>query len=660
MNQDPFAKNRAEELGNDVWEQFVIPLFFDSLDLVGVSKPRVIEGGRGCGKTMLLRYLSYRSTFSPQRAGIPDSALGHIGLYWRADTHFASAMRKRGVDEETWADVFSHAVALSLSLELIDSLWAIARSSVSRVTESDLLSLNLSALSAFGDAIPGQIGDLYEYLRMAQWRLESWVSNVRRNPVPLLLPGAAFLRAAITIVREQIPALAAAGFQVYVDEYENLLAYQKRIVNSWLKHSQSPLIFHVAVKRHGFDIRETSGPELLNDIHDFRFIDLEALYLEAGFEVFAAEILFHRLAQGGELDLPLEVSVLRNPDRLDERRAPEYQQRVTSAARAILPGLTQRQLAEQVFVDKAIREKLRERVAKALNRRASTLSVDLFIRPDFPEASIITPPLLHRSRLEPEEVARELDRLAAGEPNRFTGKTDWIHNNFIGALLQLYDPRSRACPFYAGFETFIYLSHGNLRHFLELCHESRHQEWGEPLPSMTPITPVQQAEAARDASVTFLSEIRSFGDQGGQLYTFVVRLGTLFQLAHRHPRLSESEPTHFSINRGRVPLTPADDQFLKEAATWSVLFIEESTKTKSDELVEEADYVLNPIYAPYFYISYRKKRKLTLSTDTLVTLMRGSADDVRALMRQFKRRWAIDEVDSAPTLFSMLDADEGA
>src|SRR5689334_23065846 len=107
MNGDPtiqraFVKNRAEELGHDVWKHYALPPFFDRLDLADAKKPRLIIGGRGCGKTMLLRYLSHQSAFSPDRTVIPDSALSHIGLYWRADTQFASAMGGRGFDEDTW------------------------------------------------------------------------------------------------------------------------------------------------------------------------------------------------------------------------------------------------------------------------------------------------------------------------------------------------------------------------------------------------------------------------------------------------------------------------------------------------------------------------------------------------------------------------------
>src|SRR4030042_5016462 len=133
--------------------------------------------------------------------------------------------------------------------------------------------------------------------------------------------------------------------------------------------------------------------------------------------------------------------------------------------------------------------------------------------------------------------------LSEDKPNKFTGETGWIHNNFIGCLLQLYAPYDRACPFYAGFKTFCKLSKGNIRHFLELCHKSIYRSVDNLGNVSFPVKSVEQAEAARNASAAFLGEIRSFGRRGNQLHTFVLRLGSLFGLAHRRPSQSESEQT---------------------------------------------------------------------------------------------------------------------
>ena len=82
---------------------------------------------------------------------------------------------------------------------------------------------------------------------------------------------------------------------------------------------------------------------------------------------------------------------------------------------------------------------------------------------------------------------------------------------------------------------------------------------------------------------------------------------------------SEPEITHFAVGQGQE-LSDADHSFLEEAVKWSVLFEEKQTKQKQEYDPEGLDYVLNPIYAPYFHISYRKRRCLTLRSDDLATL----------------------------------------
>jgi hypothetical protein len=56
MMQNAFIRNRAEEFDHDVWSNYVLPLYFPQLGLHEARKSQVLQGGRGCGKTALLRY----------------------------------------------------------------------------------------------------------------------------------------------------------------------------------------------------------------------------------------------------------------------------------------------------------------------------------------------------------------------------------------------------------------------------------------------------------------------------------------------------------------------------------------------------------------------------------------------------------------------------
>src|SRR3990172_1474611 len=307
--QDVFAKNRAEELGYDVWENFVIPPFFDRLSLGGTRKPKVIVGGRGCGKTMLLRYLSHDSMFSPRRPAISPDAKSHIGLYWRADTQFAQLMAGRGLEDDIWHGAFRHLSAVSLGKEVLRSLQSISSSTAGFATEDEITKADFSRLHSFDEDLPSTYRELLRSLEDRVDAFETWVNDVRNIPRPRFLPGEAFLARLVDVVHSEFAGLRDTEFFVYIDEYENLTTYQQRIINTWLKHSEPPLIFNLAMKRNGFKTRLTTGDESLSHIHDSREFDLEKYDLEWEFPVFAAEILLLNMVLAGYKDVDLGITM---------------------------------------------------------------------------------------------------------------------------------------------------------------------------------------------------------------------------------------------------------------------------------------------------------------------------------------------------------------
>jgi hypothetical protein len=228
----------------------------------------------------------------------------------------------------------------------------------------------------------------------------------------------------------------------------------------------------------------------------------------------------------------------------------------------------------------------------------------------------------------------------------------------VGCLLRLYAPYNRTCPFYAGFDTFTELARGNLRHFLELCHKSLRKVPIAASCGQLNVAVAEQAEAARESSSAFLGEVRSFGPFGNRLHSFVLTLGSLFALAHRRPAQSEPEVSHFGIASGHENLSDEDQNFLSEALRWSVLDEEAETKTKDPSQSPSSDWILNPIYSPYFHITYRKKRKLNLGSGDLIVLIRGTYDERRDLLKKYMREWSLDTDEIEPGLFSHLEESE--
>ena len=653
-----FASNRAEEIGRDVWREFVILPSYGALGIGHTQKPRVVIGGRGCGKTMLLRYLSHESAFSIHRSDYPSDALRHIGLYWKADTHFASMLNSRGKEADIWKSSFDHLTALVLGIEVLRSVTSIAQSKLQLFKPDRLSSLTFDRLKSFVGEHNTTYNLLIEHLEDRLGEFESWANDVRSLPQPTFLPGSKFIERIIVCLQHQLPELKESIFHVYIDEYENLSLYQQTKINTWLKHSEPPLIFNLAMKRNGFKTRDTEGPEALLDIHDYRTIDLEEFGNHNNFAVFAAEILLSKLLLAGRSvsdidDMILET--LRDPNSITgKERRTAYQTTVLRAAESLFPSKTQSELAKEVIEDTYLLERLQARIGRALEKRGESASESSgWIMINAPEASVIVPALIWRRGLPLTQLGEELKQLVSGLDNRFTGLTNWIHNNFVGCYLQLYDGLVRPCPFYSGFHTFCHMARGNLRHLLELCHQALTRSANEES------VPAQlQAEAARQVAADFLSEVRSFGPQGNNLHAFLLRLGSVFSLSQQSLNQSEPEKTHFSIKGGVSSLSDGRKSFLSEAVKWSVIFEEKGTKKKAINEPDDIEYIMNPIYASYFHISYRKRRKLEMERTDMEVLIDGSYESVRMLLEHYQKRWMVDLKDAPLPLFAHFDEDE--
>ncbi|WP_421895137.1 hypothetical protein [Marinoscillum sp.] len=649
----PLAQNRTEELGYDLWKSFVLPPYFENLDILNSKKPKVIVGGRGCGKTMLLRYLSHSTKFSISRKSIDRSEILHIGLYWRVDTQFASLMNKRGLDDEVWQNAFEHLACLLISNEILKSLSSIAKSSFDGVSEISISQLRLDELRPFDHRIPSNILEFSKHIKKQIRHFQSWLNNIKKTQEPIFYPRS-FIDSLIDEIQSQIPELGSSSFYVYLDEYENLIGYQKRLVNTWVKHSEPPLIFNLAMKKNSFHERRTIGNEQISDIHDFRVYPIEEYLWEDDFEVFAAEILFLRFYYQGLKDVPIDPDFLKDVNKIGHRKEDKYKESIRSKANQIFPESTREKLVDEIFSESNLYERFEENLSKALGSKNSKRATEEFIDQDFKEASLINTCLIYRDKPGVELVLSEFQKLQAGNLNKYTGQTGWINNNFYGTYLMFFEPLNRPCKFYSGYSTFCSLSRGNIRYVLELCHKSlirgeisdSLEEKGDSLK----VDLDKQADAAKQVSKAFLEEVKTYGKLGNNLYMFVLRLGSIFHHAHKRLTQSEPEQNHFSLDN--IDLDEGDylKEFLNEAIKWSVLIEEKSTKEKAEAKTDFNEYILNPIYAPYFHISYRKKRKLTFSKNEFEILVTGSADNYDQLLKAYLKKWSLPE-NSTGSLF---------
>ena len=634
------AKTRAEEHDADVWGQFYIPPYFQKLELKSATRSVYIIGKRGCGKTMLLKYMDYHTAFSPKRVEIPNDELAHVGVYWRVDTQFCNSLKMRGIEEEQWKTIFDGYFAIVVSIEIIKAMRAIAKSAYAHFNEENFKVLHFGSASDFHPEFPTGAEELERYLEKSRRTFTTWVSNVSSMSQPLLPPGRSFVSALIEDLRS-MPALAELGIYVYVDEVENLVPYQRRVLNTYLKHSERPFIVSFTSKELSGE-SATTGPEAVNATHDFRLVALDDMLQDPERSVFFAEVYLANLdlAQG-RADSPA-IQRLLTPEGLADRHTQAYRDATLGAIRRLFPSKSTKDVAREAVNEPRIRKILEDRLTRALDKRKSPDKLHEFMAyGDVPDALVTLPALVNRSNLKLDDILAALAEYRAHGTGPFA--RTWIHNNLFGALLELYRPYQAICPLYSGFDTFCIMSGNNLRHFLILAYKAL--EVTELLDEDVQIFSVPiQAAAAFEASGKFIDEIRTFGEYGERLRIFVLRLGGVFRGLQALPAMSEPEQNQFTINSGARPLSSNEERVLYEARKYAILLEQLETKTKGKVGTDVVDYQLNPIFAPYFQISYRRKRKIELSVEDFNVLALGTESEYRALCsRVFKGEPASNE-----------------
>ncbi|CAB5515134.1 hypothetical protein LMG26857_04198 [Achromobacter anxifer] len=635
------ARTRAEELSADVWGEFFIPPYFDRLALTSATRSVYITGKRGCGKTMLLKYFDYHTAFSKRRTEIPPDAINHVGIYWRVDTQFCSSLRSRGIEDNEWSVVFESYFGLVIATELLHSIETIAESAFPGFTYEDLAALKLLSASDYLVEAPTGVRELAKFLESLRRRFTTWVSNVTTMSCPTLPPGREFIQSLIADLQTN-EALSTLAVFVYVDEVENLVPYQRHVLNSFLKHSQRPLVVSFTSKEHPSN-NDTTGAESISATHDYRLIDLDYLLTLSGAAMpFFAEVFLGNVDIAAGHPDSERLGIVRSPAQLAERQTQAYQKAVLAEMRQRFPHMTDKEIAVQALQQAPLRKSIHERISKALKDRKSALTVDDFLFEGAPaEAIVALPALLNRETLQPAKVLAELKGFAVHQKGQFN--TSWVHNNLFGALLELYRPFGRECPLYSGFETLCTMSNNNLRNFLILCYKTLEvaELRDEPDP---PYAVEIQCRAAYDASEQLIKEIRTFGRFGEPLRMFVLRLGNIFRAMQASLTMSEPEQNQFTINSGGRALDEEELAFIAEALRYGILVEQLETKSKSGVGQDIVDYQLNPIYSPYFQISYRRKRKIELSVEQFHILVLGNENEYKALARGLARQLSDTDV----------------
>ena len=607
-----FGSYRAEWLDHKVFELFSAPKYFPELM---TNRPCVLLGGRGTGKTTVLRCLSYEGQFElKHRDPLVFRAQKFFGIFYRVDTNRVTAFRGTERSEDQWVKLFGHYINLVLGGSFVRFLVWHNRlyPELPTLSSSDIKLV----CSSFQMPTVGNLAELAAALRERVVEYEAEINNIAEAaPRHLTIQGAP-LDVLADCARELLH-FKGCQFSFLIDEYENFLDYQQRAFNTLIKHISNRYTIKVGVKQLGWRVRQTlGGTEQLVSPADYNRISLAERLDGEAFDEFAHHVCQTRLKQ---ID----------PD-------------LTTPVNQLFVGTNDEAEADLLLgshdpLDPHHRD-LIDRLPKELRRKFNTLKT-------LEHVFLVT----WREDAVPENFAKSVERYLNGDSKIHERYENYKHS----LLFWLRRGKAGIRKYYAGWDVYTKLACGNIRFFLELverafiAHLNEDKDWGTPVSLRT------QTLTAIAVGRKNLDELEGLDVDGAKLTKLVLGLGRVFQVMAADPIAHTPEVNQFQISGGELAPTDTEkaSRLISSAVNHVALLRLEGSKPSDLGETKDSDYAVHPIFSAFFAFSYRRKRKMTLTYGQIVSLIEQPKVAINDILKKSDRSESDDSLPEQMTMF---------
>lgn len=625
INDNPFSNNRAEYM-RDLWKYYVPNNQIDFSSL----RPIIVEGGRGTGKTTLFLCNCWREKYAQDKnnGGNGVDAIikeNLVGIYYKVDPVFVAAMLGNDKEDVFWDGIFSTYLSIEIVRELFAFLHRVEK--CGKISFDDIKKISKKYYQTMGIEAADNalsIESILHHCEVVLDEIENIMncSNYENGIIRRTAPG--------TIVKQiveqihEISEFENVAIKIYIDEFESMSIRQQRLVNTLIKQSNNKVVYSIGARTKGIKMYETvARNEVLQRTHDYEYFCLDLIiangYSDMLKDICKKRLHYFKVEKGKEIEaISDDIETYLGQYSIDEELE-RYSKKEKPAFYVKLKNLIEQ-------------ENDNEDIVKALCTDAEPAAARLHLAL-----------LLRNKKYKPSVDELYICYLDAknGEKTKNASKyKEWEHNT-KSAVMFLLAKDYRIHKWYYGFDTYVALSSGIIRFFLELCEQTFNIaiQNGYTWKEQTRIIPELQTRAANYVSRKQIMEIESYADCGKQMMVFTLSIGKLFRELHRNSNLTlgEPEPNHFSIDS----LTLDDDvaNGLNNAVRCSILQELPETKGKENIHTSVIDYHFNKIYAPFFEISYFKKRKLELHNEFIEMLMSEEVEKAEEAVKEYLKNY---------------------
>jgi hypothetical protein len=586
-----FGSYRAEWLREKIFSFFTEPSYF--VELKG-NRPCVLQGGRGTGKTTVLRGLSYQGQYALYRNSIEKfDENNFIGIYHRVNTNHVRAFIGGSLDDIEWQKIFGHYFNLIICREILFFIkW---HKKIAKNDES--FSQRLCTLIAKSMHISKPCENLEVLLQVveeAMYEFQSQINNIsKETKLQLSMPGDPIRL--ITECATSLLQFKNKMFYILIDEYENFTDYQQQCLNSLIKHNTELYTFKIGVRELGWRVKNTlNKEESLLDPADYVLINIEQKFTKGDyFNGFAKEVCQQRIKELFQ-DSDNEIYLLENA----------------------LTAMSMEKEAEKLGVKKSV----------FINNISMLSETD--------RQTIENLPLLYQFFIAywAESHGKTLEDMIV-DYKKDKVKWDTRYGNYkYSTLFKIKKGRGKVGiqKYYAGWNTFIKLANGNIRYLMELVYRTYEKHLTNKNELSAPVSPENQTKAAQEVGLKNLKELEGLCKNGTQLVKLLLGFGRIFGVL-----ISEGDKVSPEINQVSIKgeITQEVVELLRDAVMYLAFVRIPGNKLRDDSATRDFMYAIHPIYAPYFVFSYRRKRVMEISENDFLDMISKSEETIDKILK---------------------------
>jgi hypothetical protein len=610
------------------------------------SMPSMLVGGKGSGRTHLMRYYSaaLQSLRHPGQAVSGVAADGYIGVYLRCTGLNAGRFAGKGIETGVWDDVFSYYMDLWLAQLCLRTLAEVLDGDLNTPPADELkVSAEVFALlDDFPGAPPDTLDGLRETLHGLQREIDFAVNNAAmkrsidvavratRGQLPFQVP---------RIISTHLPELGNVHWLYLIDELENLTESQQRYVQTLLREREPPTSFMVGSQRAGIRTRSTYSAGVDNkEGSEYRQVDLDKVYLAnyAAFKRFCSDLIAQRLVEFRFAD----GSRYKVSEQLHEYFAEPRQSRdgseetmFANAAPERLALAKLRRELEQHQPPGAEDPDDRVFIISAVGCEKSALVEKLNIL------------LLYRAWAKGAPLRTVAEGLQAeatafiSEDNPSASYVEAMSHwrgDLLAQLLVEYSQKQR----YIGLDTFTRMAGGLPRNVvITLKNVYRWAMFnGEAAFGREAISEQSQREGVLESSNWFFRDALIIGRSGPDVQQAISRLADLFRALRFSDKPPEVSLTSFSVDSTTVSLRARS--VVEEAANWSLLLEIPSGQKDRNSRAVVSKYQLNPMLCPRWDLPLVRRGAITLSAEEANAIFDSSESESYSRIKRARVRRA--------------------